>query len=286
MDGHVEGLRVGNGVAAWTLPMSTFMLKHLANVVTSGAKTGKCFKKVYYSACARALNAKFNTNYNGEQIKNHQKTWSRKWAKIIKLKGLSAAGFDEDNYIITLDEEHYNGHVHEHKADAEFLNKPIENYAEMEIIFGKDMATCKFAKDSSAALGTEDDDTEEGAANGTGDAPISPCEQAETSNARPTKRAKIVENAEDGLVSAFTRVGDKLAIAITQVAKSNNELPEDLFAQVNGLSVGGFDAIQISMYYAQLVADPNAAKTFCGLPFENKLHWMAMFVSEKFPGQQ
>ena len=35
----------------------------------------------------------------------------------------------------------------------------------METIFGKDMATGKFAKDSSAPLGTEDGDTEDGAAN-------------------------------------------------------------------------------------------------------------------------
>jgi hypothetical protein len=100
MDDGVEGLGGGNGVAAWTAPMSTFMLKYLANVVTSGAKTGKGFKKVYYNACARAINEKFTTMLNGEQIKNHQKTLSRKWAKITKLKSLSAALFDEHNYIM------------------------------------------------------------------------------------------------------------------------------------------------------------------------------------------
>ncbi|CAN6338828.1 unnamed protein product [Urochloa humidicola] len=278
MDGHVEGLVGGNGVAAWTSPMSTLMLKYLANVVTSGAKTGKGFKKVYFNTCAREVNEKYHTGFNGEQIKNHYRTWSRKWAKITRLKGLSAAGFDEDNYIITLDDEHYNSHVQDHKADAEYLNKSLENYAEMEIIFGKDMATGKFAKDSSDALGTGDDDTEEGATEvGPGPGASSPCQEAATSNARPTKRAKIDQNAEDGLIGAFNRVGDKLAMAITQVAKSNNQLPEDLFAQVSSLSVGGFDGIQVSMYYAHLVANPNAANAFCNLPFENKLHWMAMF---------
>ncbi|CAO2205389.1 unnamed protein product [Urochloa humidicola] len=264
MDGSVEGLGGGNGVAAWTAPMSTLMLKYLANLVTTGVKTGKGFKK----------------------IKNHHKTWSRKWAKIINLKKVSAAGFDEVNNIITLDEEHYNDYVKDHKVDAEYFNKPIECYTEMEIIYGKDKATGKFAKDSSAALGTEDGDTEEGDAIGTEHDPSSQGEQAGTSNSRPTKRAKIVETVEDGLIDAFNKVGDKIVVAITKVAKANNELPEDLFAQVNSLSVGGFDDIQISMYYMHLVANPNLAIAFSGLPFENKLHWIAMFVSEKFPGQQ
>ncbi|XP_014661166.2 uncharacterized protein LOC101777193 [Setaria italica] len=283
---HTEmGLGRGTGVAAWTAPMSNFMLKNLANVVASGVKTGKGFKKVYFNACARAVNEKFNTTLNGEQIKNHLKTWQRKWAKITRLKSLSASGFDEENYIITLDEEHYNGHVHDHKADAEYLNKPLENYAEMETIFGKDMATGKFAKDSSAPLGTEDGDTEDGAANGTEEDPSSAFEEGATSNARPNKRAKIVESAEEGLIGAFNRVGDKLAMAITQVAKSNNELPEDLFDKVNSLSVSGFNDLQISTYYAHLVANPLIGKAFYGLPFQHQLHWMAMFVSERFPGQ-
>nr|TKV95009.1 hypothetical protein SEVIR_9G334000v2 [Setaria viridis] len=232
MDGHLEGLGGANGMAAWTSPMSTFMLKYLANVVASGAKTTKGFKK----SCQKE---KFTTLLTSEQMKNHLKTWQRKWSKITKLKSLSASRFDKDNYIVTLDDEYYNNH--DHKADPEYLNKPLENYDEMETIFRNSMATDKFAKDSSVALGTEDGDTEEGARN------------------------------DDGLIGAFNKAGDKLAIAITQVAKSQNELPEDLFDK-------------ISMYYAHLVANPLIAKAFYGLPFDRKLHWMAMFVSERFHG--
>jgi hypothetical protein len=140
----------------------------------------------------------------------------------------------------------------------------------MEIIFGKDMDTGNFAKDSSPPLGKED-------------VPSSGCEEGATSNARTTKRAKIVESVEDGLISAFNKVGDKLAMAITQVAKSNNGLPEDLFFEVNSLSVSGFSDIHISMYHAHLVANPLTGKAFYGLPFDHQLNWMAMLVSERFP---
>jgi len=46
-------------VVTWTSAMSTFMLKHLADVVASGARTSSGFKMVHYNACARALNDHF-----------------------------------------------------------------------------------------------------------------------------------------------------------------------------------------------------------------------------------
>jgi hypothetical protein len=39
------------------------------------------------------------------------KTWQKRYAKIIKLKKLSVALFDEENCMITLDNEHYNSYV-------------------------------------------------------------------------------------------------------------------------------------------------------------------------------
>ena len=84
------------------------------------------------------------------------------------------------------------------------MNKPLDNYAEMQTIFGNSMATGNFAKDSSAALGTEFDETETEEGN----------DQGATSNASKTKKAKIVENEEEGLIGAFNRVGDNLAKAI------------------------------------------------------------------------
>jgi hypothetical protein len=44
----------------------------------------------------------------------------------------------------------------------------------------------------------------------------------------------------------------------------------------------GFETAHISLYYAYLVANPNMAKAFMTLPFDYKLSWGAMFISEKF----
>ncbi|AQK74907.1 10A19I.15 [Zea mays] len=108
---EAEGQGFTNGHATWTSAMSSFMLSYLTNVVSSGERTSSGFKKVHYNSCAKAINEKFQTTLNGEQIKNHLKTWSRRFAKINRIRKVSGTGWDEDSFTITLDEEHYNGYV-------------------------------------------------------------------------------------------------------------------------------------------------------------------------------
>jgi hypothetical protein len=149
----------------------------------------------------------------------------------------------------------------------------------MLTIFGSTMATGKFAKDSSSVLGTEDVETENEEVNR---APTTIDLDAETSSASKPKKAKTSESEDDGLIRAITNVGDKLAAAIVKAGEPDNTLPVGLFDTLKSLP--GFQDIHISFYYAYLVANPHIARAFDGLPFENKLHWVAMFISDKFPG--
>lgn len=154
----------------------------------------------------------------------------------------------------------------------------------MESIFGNSMAIGNFAKDSSAALGTEnvgesqeeDDVTAHAQTEGTS------TQGATSSATRSSKKAKLAGMEDEGLVAAFRSVGENLAAAIKLVAKPDNELPSDLFDMLNQMP--GFNSAHISFYYAHLVANPHIGKAFYNLPFEHKLHWITMFIAEKFPG--
>ncbi|XP_066320650.1 uncharacterized protein [Miscanthus floridulus] len=287
-----------NGHDVWTAPEIAFMLTHLANLVASGTKTCSGFKKVHLNTCAKAINEKFRTMKTGEQVKNHLKTQQRKFAKMTKLRKVSATGWGEDNFIITLDEEHYNDYVKDHKADAEFLNRRLPNYGEMRTIFGNSMATGKFAKDSNSALGTEEANTEnedlnantvsELNANGESEATPSPSNQAATSSASKPKKARIGGDEEDGLIVVINRVGDRLAEAIEKACvapppQPTNDLPDDLFNML--INLPGFDATQLNLYYQYLVANKDMGRAFYNRPFDHKLMWVAMFVFERFPGQ-
>jgi hypothetical protein len=96
----------------WTSPMSAYMLVHLTDVVANGTKTSTGFKKVHLNACAKALNDHFNLALTGDQIRNHLRYWKRKWQRITKLKhSISGALWDEENFILALEQEHYNEYI-------------------------------------------------------------------------------------------------------------------------------------------------------------------------------
>ena len=87
------------------------MLTFLANIVANGIRTPSGFKKCHLNACAKALNEHFKVSRTGDRIANHLKTWRRKYNKINLLRKLSAALWDEDNFIISLDHEHYTSYI-------------------------------------------------------------------------------------------------------------------------------------------------------------------------------
>jgi len=149
------------------------------------------------------------------------------------------------------------------------------------------MATGKYVKDSNSALDTEDAETmnDAGDENGVNDGPASPDDNGVSSSVtKPkAKRAKTVENEDDeGLIGAFKSVGYTLAKAIEKADATDNDVPEDLWDNLNSLL--GFEAIHISCYYAHLVANPHIARAFNKLPLEHKLNCVVIFVNEKFLG--
>lgn len=107
---NVENLG-GSSLLVWTNSMSTMMLTHLADLVASGTRTSSGFKKVHLNNCAKALNDHFKLAITGDQVSNHLKKWRKVWAKVEKLKKMSAALWDEDTCTIRLDHEHYTGHI-------------------------------------------------------------------------------------------------------------------------------------------------------------------------------
>ena len=98
------------GQAVWTNSMTNKMMEILCDMVASGKRTSCGFKKVHHNQCAAGLNDQFKLAITGDQVSNHLKKWRKVWGKIVQLKNLSGALWDEDNCIIRLSDEHYAGH--------------------------------------------------------------------------------------------------------------------------------------------------------------------------------
>lgn len=131
------------------------------------------------------------------------------------------------------------------------------------------------------ASDTEDDETEnEG---GSTDGSTQDNQGATSSASKSNKRARIAETEEEGLIAAFISVGDKLAKAIEKLGSRDNDVPEDLFDNLNSLP--GVSTAHKCSYFTFLVANPHIGRAFNKLPSEHKLNWVNLFISGKFPGQ-
>jgi hypothetical protein len=111
MDKEANGAKIGGGKTQWTSTQSSYVLTFLANLVVDGTKTYIGFRKPQLNSCAKALNDHFKLNRTSEQIANHLKTWKKIYVRINYLRNLSAAGWDEDNFIVYFHHGHYTNHM-------------------------------------------------------------------------------------------------------------------------------------------------------------------------------
>ena len=95
----------------WTSAMSCFILRRMCQLISTGVRIDKGFKEAHLNQVAKALQEFTGNEVTGTQVYNHLRKWRQKWMRVIKLRELSGALWDEDNFMITLEENHYMGHI-------------------------------------------------------------------------------------------------------------------------------------------------------------------------------
>ena len=170
------------------------------------------------------------------------------------------------------------GPMHErdqaHKADAPFLNTPIEHYHAMATIFGTTAASGMNARSGNDLLSIDVEDEENGEVN------TSP-NVAESSHPKgpPKKKAKVVKVLEDPLVTTLN-YGFKLVADALVKSGDDDDIPAELWDEV--CKLGEFDEEHLAHYYAHLVDNPKIAKAFMTLSQTNKSVWVSRYVKKNF----
>ncbi|KAM3411616.1 hypothetical protein ACQJBY_003348 [Aegilops geniculata] len=263
------------GIIVWTNAMTKTMLGFLAGLIADEKSTSSGFRDVHHRQCAAVLNEQFKLSVTGEQVKNHLKKWRKIWTKVVNLKNLSGALWDEDTCTIRLSEEHYAWHCMTHKADAPFLNTPIEHYHAMAAIYGTIGAKGLNARSGNDLLSTDLEDEENGEVN------TSPnVGESALPKAPPKKKAKVKHVPEDPL-SLILKDGFKLvANALVKSSGDDDDIPDDLWDVVSTLP--DFDEEQVAHYYAHLVDNPKTARAFMKLSQTNKSVWVSRYIKKNF----
>ena len=94
----------------WTNTTSGFVLRRMAALVSDGSRPDKVFKDKDVNSVAKALKQFCGEVVSPTQVYNHLRKWRQKWARVSKLKDLTAALWDDQAHAIMLEQEHYLGH--------------------------------------------------------------------------------------------------------------------------------------------------------------------------------
>lgn len=110
VDEVVAGQRVRASLR-WTSAMSSFVLRRMCQLISTGVRTDKGFKEVHLNQVAKSLHEFSGIEVTGTQVYNHLRKWRQRWVRVSKLRELSGALWDEENSMITVEDEHYKGHI-------------------------------------------------------------------------------------------------------------------------------------------------------------------------------
>jgi hypothetical protein len=91
--------------------MSAFVLRHMCQVIQTSVGTDKGFKEVHLNQVAKYLSEFTGVEATGTQVYNHLRKWRQRWVKVSKLRELSGAQWVDDVCMISLEEDHYLGHI-------------------------------------------------------------------------------------------------------------------------------------------------------------------------------
>ncbi|KAL5649468.1 hypothetical protein ACJX0J_040277, partial [Zea mays] len=95
----------------WTAVMSGFVLRRFVDLIGNGVKTDKGFKEIHLNSVAKNVSEFCGQEVTGQQVYNHLRKWRSRWVKVCKLKDISGALWDEDNFVISLEEGHYAAYI-------------------------------------------------------------------------------------------------------------------------------------------------------------------------------
>ncbi|TVU10402.1 hypothetical protein EJB05_43928, partial [Eragrostis curvula] len=247
--------------------MSGFVLRRFPELVGQGVRTDKGFKEVHRNQVARQLNESgFSAQeVSGNQVYNHMHKWCSMWVRICKLKDLSGALWDEENYMISLDESHYLGHTKDHPKDAEYLNPEIFGEGEeIAAATGKSQPINLEAESSKTATSKLGDDPKDATDKGKG-------------VVNNLKRKRTCEE-EYSVMIGMTEAVTKVATALER--PQHNEVYDELYDSV--MNTPGFTEEALMFALCYLLKNKAEGLCFVQMKEAHRVLWLRMNLGKNY----
>ncbi|KAK9988631.1 hypothetical protein SO802_028870 [Lithocarpus litseifolius] len=271
----------------WTQPMCDMLFKMLVVEAEQGNKPSNKYKPQSLDKVAKEIGVKFNVEFYASHVHNRLRTVRKEWKLIQEIRKKSGFGWDDNLKIITCDKQTYDAEVLAHPAHVPYLNKKIEQYDEMAIVVGKDMATGGFSKQWSEHSPLVENETPQNDIQNPefeGDCDTLPKDAHEASNGTSSKgrshrKRTYAAINEDGPFSEMTEQLKQIAVAVTALSHgpvNTNELHKVV------MNAEGFEEDMLDEAFDHLVNDEKAGRAFMAKNDRMRKLWLEKFFNKTF----
>ncbi|XP_075648612.1 TMV resistance protein N-like [Castanea sativa] len=264
--------------------MQRFLLEILANEATEGNKPSNTFMPGSFARAAQAISEKFGVECQPDHVENCLQTIKSIWSIITQLRDRkNCFGWDDDLKMITCEKKVYDEEVTAHPDHDQYLNKKIEMYDEMALLFGKGIVTWSSAKSSGdmvsekriGDLESHDLDTIDFEKASKGKQVGS--SNAAFSQARSHRKRSCAKVNQDDNNDKFSKRLGKIKLAVKKLKKYQLDVNE-LYEEV--MKIERFDKLMLASAFDYLVINERLGRAFMVKNTRLRTLWLESFFNK------
>ncbi|XP_010556714.1 PREDICTED: L10-interacting MYB domain-containing protein isoform X2 [Tarenaya hassleriana] len=122
---------------SWHPPMDRYFIDLMLDQVRRGNQIEGVFRKQAWTEMVNSFNAKFESNYDVDVLKNRYKTLRRQYNAIKSLLQSDGFSWDDCRQMVTADDSLWQEYIKVHKDARQFMTRPIPYYKDLCLLCGE-----------------------------------------------------------------------------------------------------------------------------------------------------
>ncbi|CAA7054193.1 unnamed protein product [Microthlaspi erraticum] len=131
-----KGSSITRSRTTWHPPMDRFFIGLMLDQARSGNQIDGVFRKQSWTEMVTLFNAKFESNFNVDVLKNRYKTLRRQFNAIKRLLRSDGFAWDDERQMVTADDNVWQDYIKAHRDARQFMTRPIPYYKDLCVLCG------------------------------------------------------------------------------------------------------------------------------------------------------
>ncbi|EOA22753.1 hypothetical protein CARUB_v10003465mg [Capsella rubella] len=120
----------------WHPPMDRYFIDLMLGQAGRGNQIEGVFRKQAWTEMANLFNAKFESYFDVDVLKNRYKTLRRQFSAIKSLLRSDGFAWDDERQMVTADDNVWQDYIKAHRDARQFMTRPIPYYKDLCVLCG------------------------------------------------------------------------------------------------------------------------------------------------------